>query len=405
MKSTRKALGQYMTPGDVARLMASHIPAGTTAVVDLAAGDCSLLRAVADMHPSVALYGCEIDDGMHRKGQSSLPAARIRSGNGLEARLQIRAADNSRVSVIANPPYTETDVTPAMSRLLSLAFPDVSTKLGYKRAELYFLARSLLLARKTGGIVAILMPMGFGDGDIYRHYRRSLMANYGLLKAVEVQARVFGQTEARTVLLVIDTSKSVTQKVEISRFDADSGKSALIYRGLLDAGARLDARYQEGRIFADSAQCRLADLGVTIVRGRVSYKESRDLAMPAVHTSDLSRARRGKLDIEVQTRESAEENAFFSEIVAETGDILLSRTGTRVSWKPIVVKSGRAPITDHVFRIRVPAKQKQRVARAFKHPAFESWLASVAKGVCATVITKKDLMAMPIFETAIKQVA
>jgi hypothetical protein len=405
MKSTRKALGQYMTPGDVARLVASNIPSNTTAVVDLAAGDCSLLRAVKAMHPSVALYGCEIDDGMHRRGQSSLPAAKIRNGNGLDARLQIRASDNARVSVVANPPYTETEVTPAMTRLLSLAFPDVSSKLGYKRAELYFLARSLLLAKRTGGIVSILMPMGFGDGDIYRHYRRSLMSNYGLLKAIEVQARVFGQTEARTVLLVIDTSKSVTQEVEISRFDAELGKSAVIYRGRLEAGERLDARYQEGRVFADNAPCRLADLGVTIVRGRVSYKESRDLAMPAVHTSDLSRARRGKLDIEVQSKESAEENAFFSAIVAETGDILLSRTGTRVSWKPIVVKSGRAPITDHVFRIRVPANQKQRVERAFKHPAFESWLASVAKGVCATVITKKDLMAMPIFETPTKRAA
>jgi hypothetical protein len=53
----------------------------------------------------------------------------------------------------------------------------------------------------------------------------------------------------------------------------------------------------------------------------------------------------------------------------------------------------------------VPANQKQRVERAFKHPAFESWLASVAKGVCATVITKKDLMAMPIFETPTKRAA
>lgn len=405
MKSTRKALGQYMTPSGVARLIASHIPAGTTAVVDLAAGDCSLLRAVAAMHPSVALYGCEIDGAMHRKGKNSVPAARIRSGNGLDARLRMRATDNVRVSVVANPPYTEMEVTPAMARLLALAFPNLSTKQGYKRAELYFLARSLLIARKTGGIVSILMPMGFGDGEIYRHYRKSLMENYGLLKAIEVQAKVFGQTEARTVLLVIDTSKSETRKVEISRFDAESGKTAVIYRGPLDTGARLDARYQVGRTFTETAQCRLADLGVTVVRGRVSYKESRDLAMPAVHTSDLSRAHRGKLDIEVQTKENAEQNAFFSEIVAETGDILLSRTGTRVSWKPIVVNSGRAPITDHVFRIRVPAKQKRRVARAFKHPAFESWLATVAKGVCATVITKKDLMAMPLFEATTKQAA
>ena len=399
MKSTRKTLGQYMTPEAVARLVASYIPPGTSSVVDLAAGDCSLLRAVAASNPSISLYGCEIDEGMYRKGQSNVPTARIRKGDGLEARLRIRKPDGRQVCVVANPPYAEMEVTPAMTRLLRRAFPDVSTKLGYKRAELYFLARSLLIAKKTGGVVSILMPMGFGDGDIYRQYRRSLMENYGLKKAIEVQAKVFGLTEARTILLVIDTSISSTTNVEICRFHAETGRASMIYNGLLDSGDRLDARYQEGRILSSSVQFKLADLGVTVVRGRVSYKESRDLAMPAVHTSDLSKARRGKLDIEVQTKKSAKENAFFSAILAETGDILLSRTGTRVSWKPIVVSSGRAPITDHVFRIRVPAEQKTRVARAFTHPAFESWLASVAKGVCATVITKSDLMSMPIFET------
>jgi type I restriction enzyme M protein len=318
-------------------------------------------------------------------------------GDGLDAVFKMKPAHQKHVSIVANPPYTEIVATAAMTRDLHAAFPGVSTKLGHKRAELYFLARSLLLAKKTRGTVSVLMPMGFADGDIYSQYRASLMVHYGLLKAIEVSA-VFEQTEARTVLLVIDTSKHDTRDVEVSRYDPIKDIVSTVYYGPLKAGERLDARYQEGKILVGAVRVRLQDIGVTVVRGRVSYKESRDLAMPAVHTTDLSKAMRGKLDIVVQTKKNAKENAYFSAILAEEGDILLSRTGTRVSWKPIVISSGRAPITDHVFRIRVPPEQQQRVTRAFSHPAFEPWLASVSKGVCATVITKKDLMTMPIFE-------
>lgn len=398
MKSIRKALGQYMTPDGVAQLLAEQIPEGVTAVVDLAAGDCSLLRAASALHPGIGLYGCEIDPDMHTKAVSQLPAAKLSQGDGLTSRVAIRKLHQGQVAVVGNPPYTEMDATREMRIHLSKAFPALRFKLGHRRSELYFLARSLLLAKKTGGTVAVLMPMGFADGDIYHQYRQSLMAHYGVRKAIEVCANAFGQTEARTVLLVIDTSLPKTTKVEISRYTVASGRSQVVFHGVLTLGERLDARYHEGKALTAAACTRLADLGVTIVRGRVSHKESKQLSLDAIHTTDLARAEHGLLAIKVQTNRSAEDNPFFSEIVAETGDILLSRTGSRVSWKPILVSSGKAPITDHVFRIRVPQSAKYRVTQAFEHPAFPTWLASVAKGVCATVVTKRDLLTMPIFE-------
>jgi predicted RNA methylase len=397
MKSSKQILGQYLTPAPIAHLLVAQLPKDTSAVIDLSAGDCALLKASRKRLPKIALYGCEIDADMYSRARSSLPAASIQLIDGLQATIRVKPGANSRVSIVANPPYTETVATPAMTKTLRAAFPGVSTKLGHKRAELYFLARALLIAQKTGGVVSILMPMGFGDGDVYKQYRASLMKNYGLLKAIEVSA-VFEQTEARTVLLVIDTSMSVTKKVEISRFSSERGDVQKICCATLEAGERLDARYHDGKALVGKVKTRLQDIGVTVVRGRMSYKESRDLSMLAVHTCDLAKALKGKLDVGVQNTRNAAKNTFFSEILAEKGDILLSRTGTRVSWKPIVVTSGSAPITDHVFRIRVPADQKQRVTRAFSHPAFEQWLASISKGVCATVVTKKDLMTMPIFE-------
>ena len=66
-------------------------------------------------------------------------------------------------------------------------------------------------------------------------------------------------------------------------------------------------------------------------------------------------------------------------------------------WEPVIVAGGIAPITDHVLRIRAPEPVRDRVARSFQHPAFPKWLESVTKGVCASVITKRELLQMPIF--------
>jgi type I restriction enzyme M protein len=85
---------------------------------------------------------------------------------------------------------------------------------------------------------------------------------------------------------------------------------------------------------------------------------------------------------------------------AQAGDILLSRTGNRVSWNPVMVVSGKAPITDHVFRIRLNESDREIALKSFRNPRFQQWLNAVCKGVCATVLTKQDLLKMPLFSMA-----
>lgn len=50
-----------------------------------------------------------------------------------------------------------------------------------------------------------------------------------------------------------------------------------------------------------------------------------------------------------------------------------------------------------MLRIRAPAKVRRQVIESFMHPAFPAWLASVTKGVCASVVTKRELLKMPLF--------
>lgn len=400
MKNTKKALGQFMTPGHVAELLADQVPAWSSSAVDLAAGDCSLLRALHARRPDMRFYGFEIDSQMFQRAKSLLPNAHLTNNDGLVAPTSIQPTVEKGVTMLGNPPFTEFRPTADMQELLGAAFSGLTTKLGRKRSELYFMARSLILAKANQGTVVILMPIGFADGDIYRQYRHILMTQYAVRRAIEIPGSAFEATEARTILLVIDTHTQGGGDIEIGRYCGRTHEVETVFKGTLPAGERLDARFHEGQARLAPNTPKLQDVGVTIMRGRLSRKEAELLKIEVVHTSDLAHSKSGKLYITGRMPQLSAGATKSDLVLAEAGDILLSRTGSRVSWKPIIVQSGARQITDHVFRIRAPKQSKRLVIEAFAHPEFAGWLESISKGVCATVLTKRELLSMPLFSMA-----
>lgn len=398
MKNTKKTLGQFMTPGHIAELLADQVPAWSTSAIDLAAGDCALLRALHARRPDMQLYGFEIDGKMFQRAKSLLSNAHLTNNNGLVAPTRIQSAAKKWMTVLGNPPFTEFQPTLGMQELLQKAFSGLTTNLGRKRSELYFLARSLILAKANQGTVAILMPIGFADGDIYRQYRQILMTQYTVRRAIEIPGSAFEATEARTILLVIDTRSQGGGDIEIGRYCERTHEVETVFNGALPAGERLDARFHEGQARLAPNTLKLQDVGVTIVRGRLSRKEAKLMKIDVLHTSDLAQSKSGELHLTGGLPQLSE--GKLDPVLAEAGDILLSRTGSRVSWKPIVVQSGARQITDHVFRIRAPKQSKRLVIEAFSHPEFAGWLESISKGVCATVLTKRELLSMPLFSMA-----
>jgi N-6 DNA Methylase len=387
-----KKLNQYMTPARVAKLVARELGNCDT-VVDFAVGEGALLGAVKKACKRVHAVGFDIDGGMVQTARDALDTADIRRGNGLAVRLPASSL-SGRVGVVANPPFS--GATEDRYGWLRRAFKGLTGKLGQDRAELQFLARSLLTARASGGRVVIVLPIGFADGDVYRQLRTLLMTQYKLIRCIEICGDVFLDTEARTVMLVIDTVGAPSAQVEICEMPAGATKPISVCEVTLEPGVRLDARYHKAISLAGmSAGLRLEDLKVTVTRGIVSRKEAQTLNIAALHTTDLGRAQGGRL---VTSRLAASTDNKHT--VARRGDILLPRTGSRVSWTPVLVESGAAPITDHVFRIRAPRAMRQVVLDSFHHPAFTDWLQGVSKGVCATVLTKSELMRMPVFASS-----
>jgi hypothetical protein len=389
-----KNLGQFMTPLNIATLVARELGVCDT-VVDFAVGEGALLRAVQEgANKRVNAIGFDIDLLMIRAASAALPNAVLRKGDGLKVRLSAGKL-TGRVGVVGNPPFIgETD---DQNGWLKRAFKGLSGKLGLDRAEVQFLARSLVTARTTGGRAVIVMPIGFADGDIYRRIRILLMQQYRLIRCIEINAGVFAETEARTVILVIDTDDQSQGPTEICEVAPLDEAPVIIRSVILEPGARLDARYHKAmKMRPAQGELQLKDLKVTIARGICSRKEAETQNISILHTTDLGRVRGGK----IIASSTVDPTLGIRHTVARKGDILLPRTGSRVRWEPVLVQAGKAPITDHVFRIRAPRKLQKIVFESFFHPSFDAWLQGVSKGVCATVLTKNELMQMPIFASS-----
>ena len=384
-----------MTPASVAEFVAAELPESVAAAIDLAAGDGALLLAVKQRWNNAELHGIDCDAARVLCARESNSGIRIRHGDGLSMRFPtLGATAPSRVALLGNPPFLAADPQSTHIEWQHAAFARVTSRHGHRRLEMSFFARTLVEARKRKGLVAILMPSPFASGVLYSPYRQALLNQYGVLKVITLEGIRFRNTEASTVLLIIDTALKFSGDIEISRYNQIEGKTN-VYFGAVDGADRLDARYWDAAELRRSNVPTLADCGVDVTRGRYCKADANRMNRIVLHTTDLCRLVGST--IELPNMRASDINKI--DVLAEAGDILLSRTGKRVRWAPVEVKSGSAPITDHVLRIRAPIHLRQQVVASFMHPAFPSWLASVSKGVCATVITKQEILQMPMFAT------
>jgi predicted RNA methylase len=384
----KKNIGQFMTPSALAQVVANEVGM-CDVVIDFAVGESSLLKAVQKKsNKKVQFIGFDVDKTMVERSNMALPQGRFRLADGLRAR--VPKVDNGIVSVVGNPPYLA--ATLDAQKWVEKAFEGFVGRQGTERAEVQFLARALVAARASGGQVIFIMPMGFADGDLYSRIRKALMEQYQLLRCIEIEAGVFDSTEARTMVLVINTKSTGLRETEICQLKAGEMIPRVVLKAVLEPGIRLDAKYHQARN-SHLRVPQLKDLQVTIDRGGFSRKVAEELKIAAVHTSHLGKAKDQKL----VARASSSSKHCKSYLTIQKGDILLSRTGKRVCWDPVLVSSGECPITDHVFRIRAPKSVHDLVYRSFWHPEFAPWLKATSKGVCATVLTKRELLQMPIF--------
>ena len=232
-----KSKGQFYTPAEVSRVMASILGIGraettsATTVYDPTCGSGSLLLKVGDAAKAkVTLYGQEKDSATAGLARMNMilhdnPTALVKQGNTLANPLFTDAAGQLKTFdyVVANPPFSDkrwsTGLDPANDP--HERFKHYGTPPARQGDYAYLL--HILRSLKSTGRGACILPHGvLFRGNAERLIRRNLVQRGYILGIIGLPANLFYGTGIPACILVLDKENAVGRK-GVFMLDASRG--------------------------------------------------------------------------------------------------------------------------------------------------------------------------------------
>lgn len=383
-----KAWEQYYTPCAASRLLVDLLDIERVdCVADLGVGRGQLLGEAGARWQFAKLLGADIDPANIQHAQARLPGAHCRHADVLDPDLlhNLGIPQDSVDVAVGNPPYRELAWTPHIGAILAAVGLDDCVPPKRLRSEIVFIAQNLRLLR-PGGMLAVIVPDSLASGQAYEPLRRALVSRHGLFRSVRLPDRFFNGTEARTHIFYLRKGAPAPGEVELMRADFSTPPSCLRVTAL-EAAIRLDLEYQRRRT---DTRPRLADIGAELHRGALSHKACGDRELGHFHTTDFHH----HPSQNVRGRRLA---ALPAGWLAHEGDILLPRVGARCIEHVARVVRGQVVISDCVYALRVPSRWRDRVFTGLASDEGRAWRREIAHGVCARLLTRRDVLEMPVF--------
>jgi type I restriction enzyme M protein len=378
-------------------------------VVDLGAGDGSLSAAASSRWRRAEIVTVDMDDGctpaLERQLSSLQPRRHVHVKlDALEANLPSKLLNGQCGfdAAICNPPYLLPKWRSGYERILAEAgLAEVYGSRADVSLDALFLAQNLRLTR-PGGRIGFIIPDGLATGRRAASLRCALLAQHKIECVVQLPRYSFRNTDAQAYILVFAKAARSASAIRLMRFDRAHGLSKAITISRTQAEERMDYDFHKSAHRAASAQSfSLQDLNADVVRGSLSSAEARRASYPVFHTCDFSGETGANLHLPAQRTSLG---AAGKQIMAGPGDILIARVDRLLHRKIAQVVEGYAVITDCVFRIRIPAEVRPRLLGALSSEIGGLLLASVARGVGARMISKRDLLRLPLpFEAEYEQ--
>jgi type I restriction enzyme M protein len=263
-----------------------------------------------------------------------------------------------------------------------------SLRLKRLTSDIVFLAQNLLLL-KAGGELGIILPDSNFSGHEFVCLREDLVTYNKINGVIQLPDKIFYKTEARTHILLLEKGGKTNPVIPIYKSNDRGELEAPLYISKGEALQRMDYSYYRWKSHQRCpGPCSfLRDMGVEIKRGRSSKKVLQSAGIKFFHTSSFSFSNPiVKL-----------ENSYVpGELIAEPGDILISRVGKRCIGRVALVESGTQVISDCIYRLRTPAKYREIIWNALVSQEGKKWMGAHAHVVCSRCLSKKDLLAFPI---------
>lgn len=359
-------------------------------ILELGIGDGALSLAAYKRWKKAQFYGIDIDNGSITNIKHKLPFVDIKQLSGLENDLQIKLdIENSSIDVaICNPPYLKYKASEDIGKLFEKVKLKSCIDNKFITTDIVFLAQNLLFL-KEGSELGIILPDSILTNHYYSELRKDLLYNHNIKCIIQLPDNVFNKTEARTYILIIEKFGEGNSLVELSKADINGNIIESIYVDREKLISRMDFDFNfwsVNQIENKDSSIVLENIIISLIRGNKTKKELHDLNIDYFHTTSYST--NGYCLKFITEQEDFGDNLTL----AVKGDILIARVGKRCIGKVAMVKSGCIPISDCIYRLRVPEAYQEILFASFISKEGQLWFEAFSHGVCARVISKSDLI-------------
>jgi len=389
------ALGRYYTSNLFSTLLVSNITAKDPAIIlELGAGGGSLLKAAKKRWINAAFFATEIDGESINNIKKSLPFVNLFHDNSLDISVpdKIRFLTGGADVAICNPPYLRLREIERYYDLFDAANLPLCRRLNFVTSDIIFFAQNLTILKDSGQL-GIILPDSLITGKDFAAFRQTLLENHAITKIIELPENIFPKTEALTHILIVEKGNTTRDQIKVLKAEKDGRYSEEILVKSSDLINRMDYKYHS-HVLTNSGgktQKTLSDFMPEIKRGSVEQRHLREQKISQIHTTTMIH---GKADMIFKKGLGRKHLDRF--VIAQKGDILLARVGRGCMGKVCMVDSGEAVVSDCIYRIRVAEKHKDRVFEALRSFKGQEWIKAIAHGVCAKVLSKSDVLQIPI---------
>ncbi|MCP2224917.1 type I restriction enzyme M protein [Pseudomonas silensiensis] len=388
-------LGRYYTKETISKLLVAELPeTAPKLVLDLGCGDGALSRAAASRWMDALYVTVDIESNPDFSYENKVfqPIKHLHHrADALSPDLiaSIGITPESVDLALCNPPFVKPKWQSGYDSIIRSAGLSVDVKAVKKvSAEFIFIAQNLA-SLKPGGQLGLIVPDGFVSGERNKSLRKAILNENSIDTVIKLPRNMFIGTEAQAHIIIITKNGSSGSPVKVKNFLGLENEEHTVYVSPSDAVETLDYDYYSAFSKRDFS-LRLKDLGCEVVRGRLNSKEARESDFKVLHTTDL---RPGEVLISVDYNNLLTSDA----VVAEAGDILLARVGRDLHMRVCMVVAGRMPITDCIYRIRLPVEHRERVFASLVSEEGRKFIRSRAHGVSAKHLPRDYLLDLPIY--------
>ncbi|MBP0484513.1 Eco57I restriction-modification methylase domain-containing protein [Sagittula salina] len=430
-KARRKALGQFMTPGGVARTMAGMVDMNVDEVrlLDAGAGMGALAAAFveaavrAPTPPKVIdVTAYEIDPVLSAILERTLSdCGELCAAAGIAFSSRIVRADyilsSGGQGGAVTPTYTAAILNPPYGQISASSAHRCALKaLGVSASNLYAAFVSLALTQLApGGQLVAVTPRSFCNGPTHRGYRAFLLETAVLEALQSYQSRrgVFREDGVLQEVVVMKLRKAGVQGAVLLGSDDGEARSVpvsdIVWSGDVQRVIRLPLDPQRPDRIVAALPCTLPDLGISVSTGRViEYREREHLrsageaaTVPLLYPQHMREARVAwPVDGFRKSDALADIDATRSLIMPAGAYVLVKRISAKEDARRIratLYQGGRAAFENHlnVFHaggIGLPVPLARGLVAYLNSEAVDAFIRTVSG---TTQINATDLRALP----------